>query len=210
MKRTIKIVLLLAIFNLNGCCFDSCKDIPPYTDIIGLQLHIKQITTVNPNGSYYVKPLDSNEIINFDKFIIQITTLETYYGYNSNKNKFNIGAFFINSAYACSCADPGMSGSKELISEINVFSSYPFTSSGSTSDTLSKYFDISGQYYNGENVQRMDLDSFTMTTPKALKGFVLYVKVKPSGSLKQKFTIHYKHTNGDNFAISTPTIEFNP
>jgi len=204
----------LSIFNLGGC-FCDCDNIEKYFDINGFNVVLKEITSVNPNGSTTIKPLDTNTTVNFDKFIIQLAPILKYYSDNSienksSNNKFNFASLFINSAYACSCSDPGYLGTKEIISEINIFSSYAFTSSGSITDTLSKYFDISGYKNQGGSIQQVDLVSFTKTNPMPLALFNFILKVKPSGSLKHKFTIQYKHTNGEIFTVTTPTIEFKP
>ncbi len=87
-----------------------------------------------------------------------------YYGDNTQPNKYNFASFFCNSAFACKCEEAVYEGAVEEISEINVFSLYPFTNSGTTANTLSKYIDIEGNF----NGQRSDLISFTKRNQKHL------------------------------------------
>lgn len=207
MSKKFKIIFLLAILNLGGC--SNCKDIPKYFDINGLTADLKQITTVYEDGSFSDEHIDSNAKVNFDKFIIQLTPNTTYYGDNSIFDKFDFSSLFISKAMA-KCMNPGYEGSLERISEINIFSSYQFTNSGLTTDTLSKYFDIDGDGYKGSYLKRIDLVTFTKTNPQPLQQIHLILKAKPDGSLKHKFTVQYKQTNGETYTVTTPTIEFNP
>lgn len=193
----IRIIVLLTFFMIGGCCSYDCNKVPEYFDVTGFRSSIQKITETYPDGTYLCVPLDSVNAVAFDKVVLQMEPTMTFYGDNSRKYNFEIPSFFVNSAVACECLEPGHAGSNERISEINIFSTYLFTSTGSTTDTLTKYFDIVGYYSDGRNLNRTDLNSFLQSNPPALKFMQLILKVKPNGSLKQQFNVVYKQTNGE-------------
>lgn len=210
MSKAIRIAILLAVFNLGGCCPSDCEDIAKHFDINGFSASVRQITTTYSDGSFLHAPLDSTATVDFDRFVIELIPTMTFYGDNSKFNRSYFNNPFVNAAFACKCNGPGYEGSLERISDILIFSSYPFTELGATADTLSHYFDIAGLEGSYGYLRPVDLETFTATTPLALREIQLKLKVKPSGSLKQKFTVQYKQTNGEVYTLTTPTVEFKP
>ncbi|MCX6304284.1 MAG: hypothetical protein NT040_04905 [Bacteroidetes bacterium] len=207
MRKAFVVLVILAIINLGGCCSYDCNKVPTHFSVNGLMANLMQITGVYDEGNIALAPLDSLAHIDFDKFVIQLSPQMTFYGGNMNVGK---ACFFNNAAVACKCQEPGYAGTFDQISEINVFSAFPFASPGATSDTLSRFFDIDGFQSNGSYLKRIDLVSFAKSNPLALRFIRLMPKVKPGGSLTQKFYIVYKQTNGAVFSMTTPTIVFNP
>ena len=207
MRKAFILLVILAIINLGGCCYYDCNKVFTHFNLNGLVANLMQITGVYDDGNVAVVPLDSLAHIDFDKFVIQLSPQMTFYGGNMNVGKAGI---FNNAAFACKCQEPGYAGTFDQISEINVFSAYPFAGLGATSDTLSGVFDIDGFQSNGSYLKRIDLVSFTKSNPPALRLIRLMPKIKPNGSLTQKFYIVYKQTNGALFSMTTPTIVFNP
>jgi hypothetical protein len=205
MRKEYKILILILIFNFGGCCPSDCDKVPKYLNIEGLDIAVKRITNTYSDGSITAISFDTNNFIDFDKLLIELTATGSYFGQNNN---YNFGNFFINSAYACKCAGPGHQGSTEQISDIIILSNNPFLSSSNSSDTLSQFFNISG--FNGNQfVKPIDLVLFLSTQPSAMSKINLTLKVKPTGSNEHKFTIIYKQTNGEIYEITTPTIKFN-
>lgn len=205
MKREYKILILILIFNFGGCCSSDCDKVPKYLNIEGLDITVNKITNTYNDDSFSTSPFDTNNTIDFDKLLIELTATGSYFGQNKT---FNIGDFFVNSAYACKCAGPGHQGSTENISDIVIVSNNPFLSTSSSSDTLSQFFNISG-FADNQFIKPTDLVAYVSTQPRALKILNLTLKVKPTGSNEHKFTITYKQTNGEIYEITTPTIKFN-
>ena len=208
MKKVLYTLILLGLINL-ASCLDNCKNTPKNYDIQGFKTVIKQIMDTLPNQSFTLYPLDSTMKVDYDRFVIELEADLVYYGCNREADKFNFSYFFINSAMATECAEPGYHGTSEQISEISIFSSNHFISGGATTDTLSRYFNVSLYQYQWQFSVPMDLDSLVATHPHPPKILRLLLKEKPTGSAKHKFTIHYKQSNGEFYTLTTPTVEFN-
>ena len=205
MRKEFKIFLLILIFNFGGCCSSDCDKVPKFLNIEGFKIAINRINNTYNDGSFSTSSFDTNNTIDFDKLLIELTATGNYFGQNKT---FNIGNLFVNSAYACKCAGPGHQGSTENISNIVIVSNNPFLSTSNSSDTLSQFFNISG-FAGNQYTKPTDLVAYVSTQPRALNTLNLTLKVKPTGSNEHKFTITYKQTNGEIYEITTPTIKFN-
>jgi hypothetical protein len=210
MKPIYKTIILLILINLGGCCAHDCNQVPTHFDINGFNASIQRITGISGDGIFTTEPVDSTQKVDFEKFVIQLYPVYTFYGNIERDDKFDFASLFSNAAYACKCQEPGYEGTSERISEINIFSSYPFTGSGSVADTLSRYFDIDGYQSNGWYQVRASLVSIVNTGPLAFRLIRLFLNVKPVGSLKQKFTVEYKQSNGEVYIMHTQAVTFNP
>lgn len=205
----LRIVILLLIFNLGGGCSCDCDKVPKYFDVNGMNAKVSQLEKRfgNQDESEYL--LDSAQQVSYDKLIITLVPNVTYYGTVSMFKNIS----FISAAYACSCGDnmPGTGGTIEQISEINIVSAQPFTSSGTTAEPLNKYFEIYDFTATGTAPRKfVDLDSLVNTRPKLpWLPIRLRLKTRPTGSLTHKFTIQYKQTNGEVYTTRTQEIKFN-
>ena len=208
MKKVLHTVIILGLFNLAGC-LDNCKNTPKNYDVQGFKTSIRQISEVYPDHSVRLSPLDSTMKIDFDKFVIELEAELVFYGCSRKEENFDFSSFFINSAMATECAEPGYHGSTEQISEISIFSSYPFFSSGTPGDNLCRHFKVSVYRYQWTFSDPMDLDSLVSTHPHPPKIIRLLLKEKPTGSSKHKFTIQYTQSNGESYTLTSPTVEFN-
>ena len=196
MKKPLYICLVALALNIYSCC--NCDDVPDYFDITGMKV---QLTKKNKTES-----IDTNLAVAYDNFFIDISFNKTFY--SCVNNKLDLQNLLFNSLYACKCVEAGFSGSKESIEGIFVFSNNKFDSIGTASDTLNKYFEISGSKSNYSTTAFADLNSVILTKPNAFTNFSLRLKKAPSSALKHEFTIIYKQTNGEVYSAKTPTIEF--
>lgn len=206
MRKELKILLLILLFNFVGCNPKNCDLVPKYLNIQGLEITVKKIDKTYQDGSFSTLPFDTNNSINFSDLVLEITPVMRYYGHNKSFTPRN---FLINSAYAGKCPLPGFKGSTEQIAGIIIFSNEPFLASGSPADTLSYFFDISGLDDRNGFIAPIDLMTFISTQPSVMREICLNLKVRPRGSHKHKFTILYKQTNGEFYEMTTPTIKFN-
>lgn len=204
MRERSKIFILILTFNFLGCNPQNCDTVPKYLDIEGLDVAVNKITKTYNDGSFSTQPFDTNNTIDFKDLVLRLTPEMNYYG---QTNSFKLGNPFISSAYAGKCPTPGYQGSMEQISDIIIFSNNPFLDSGTTQDTLSQYFNISG-YDRNNYIEPVDLLSFMSTQPTVMREIDLTLKVKPTGSSAHEFTIIYKQTNGEIYEVTTPTIKF--
>lgn len=205
MKREFKIITLFLIFNFGGCCSRDCDNIPKFINIEGFDVNVKTITNIYGDGSISSTQFDTNNLIDYDKVLIELQATTSYFGQTKS---FDYSNLFISSAYACKCDNPGYQGSTEHISDIIILSSNPFLSTSSSSDTISQFFNISG--FNGNQFfPPTDLVSFISTQPRAMSRINLTLKAQPTGSNEHSFTIIYKQTNGEVYELATPTVKFN-
>lgn len=204
MKKAFKIFTLFLLFNFGGCITCNCDFVKKYIDIQGFEVEVEKITDYYSDSSTSAISFNTNDSIDFDKLQISLTARGNYYGQSS----FQLGSFFVNSLYACSCAPHGYLGSKEQISEITILSNNPFLAAGNSADTLNQYFKISG-YYGTEHFKPTDLVTFLSYQPRALDEINLTLKTPPTGSKEHIFRIIYKQTNGETYEITTPKIKFN-
>ncbi len=197
-RKVSYIFVFFTALNIYSCC--NCDDVGEYFDINSM--------SVKASLKGQTLSADTNIPVDFDAYDIHLIFGKRYYSQASSP--FNCSNILFNTAYACKCDQEGGSGSKEIIERISLFSNNKFDSLGNVSDTLNKYFELSGTdgYYRLQTDFK-DLDSVLATKPKAYFQITLRLKTKPTGSLQHQFTIEYKQTNGEIYRATLPTIRFN-
>lgn len=202
MKNILRTAILFLIITISAC--NPCGDVKPYLSIENMHLEIRKLTgeyETYGGGIYSEEYTVGNSPIAYDSLLLNLTPTGTYFG------AVNYGDLFVSSAYALSCAENGNKGTKEHISDIAIWSDSLFTPDGNVEENLAKYFTIRG-YAGNEFISTIDLVSFLSTQPPAMTELYLSLKDKPTASKKHRFTIVYKQTNGKEFQLITPEIEF--
>lgn len=205
MKQTIRAGVVLAVITLIGCFPCNCERIPAYINIEGFDLEVKRILNRYNDGSFSSYPIGPEDPIDHADLLLEFTSVGSFYSFN---NCMNVGRSFINSAYACSCPEPGFSGSAQRLADIVVTSNNPFFESGSASDTLSHVFNISG-FTKSAFLRPTLMQPYVGDHPHAMRIMQLSLNEAPLPGSSHMFTVTCTFTDGEQFTLTTPNILFN-
>ena len=202
----------------------SCADCPGsgYRDrfkIISLDWRIYSISYTYSTFSEYpvidkidLSPLVQNSVL-YSQYGISITprtrsyrSSRSYYSYSRNKiNTSN----FINSAYACSLAEPT---TDDRIRDIKIFSKRDFNSQYPAGSNLVPLFDIIVRKQKYEDTRRLkwDLTKYLLTSSIPVPArMILVLKESPEVTADYTFNIEYYQDGKDLdfFEFATRTVE---
>lgn len=205
-NKAIFLTLLLTI----GFSFQHCtKDKDPFgcgCDGIKAYFNIQGLSVFNTYTSG--KPIPDNQelrlvhrtalLINFDyKLVSQ----------KRNNRLWDFNFSLMNSCYACSCAEPGMSGSKkEHWKSFNIITLYDFNEKYKANDTINNIIYLS----NYEDNDLWKLWNTKDAQPKVQKySYLLGLKkIPPQTNTKFKAKVVVELTNGEVYEAETNTIIF--
>lgn len=205
MKRTLVLILILAITNIQISCIKDDN----YGCGGGTNTTKATISELSSSVGTFTKSGFSDAISNeYDVAAIRITI--------SSMNRSKISALhnnsfsFINSAYACSPAEPAPTQAIESIiitSESSVFSQgkeYP------KGENLIELFKVGYSYYNdgltvNEFIERQNSDLWIFGYLGA--DAVFQLTSQPDSSINQSFTFLFEFSDSVKISIQTPTFE---
>lgn len=213
----------------NGCGFGN-KPIPVFYDIKEMLSIALNMESRNTFTQY-----DITKKMPYDNLLIGLqVSKRDFYAFNEsvNTNKGN------SNLMACSPAEPGSSGSKEIIKNIKIKSNNAFSADFPAGADLSKKFnlyDYSYSYNGIENIEALPnlamikpTDKFdyylsygtitpleiinnptiTSINKKASGVCALKLNDAPTLSKSHIFTIEYEHIDGEKFTFVTQNINF--
>lgn len=206
--------LVLSVFFVNSLLIiNGCNKCNPGGGAT-LYYNILDVEAVNHkvNSSYgnLEEELPDQSIVSYDEFGIQLVPDKEYAF--QQKSDWQMEGLLINSAMACTPI-PNYEIGAEKIDSISVFSNADFELDGHivrAGKNLNDLFTINS-YDTGEQ----QLILFNNETDEEIKSvnsidFVLRLIVAPISYQMHQFTIHYTHTNGDQYITMTNSVELKP
>lgn len=176
----------------------DCPPTLPYFEAEKISLYTNFISSDSSNYAYRYPY--KGEKVAYDSLGIDLYTSPKYVSQSETKKSFP----FVNAAFACSCKDDGMKGSKERVEELTIINHFDFDKDHLKGDTINDLFDIivESQYL------KQDLNQFLQSSPKGQMRYSLSLKSKPEFSEKQMFEIKLRLSGNKEFVLKTDTIYF--
>ena len=200
--KTILITLILAI----GFSFPSCDPYEAGMDcscprIDGEYFDIQDIEAANVAT---IAPLNENDTINFDEYrFLQIDYLVEYH---SSVEPTNWSFSLLNSAYACSCIENGMYGSKtEKLENLTLITLNDFDDTHLANDTINDLFEIQHSFPQ----EISDINEYLMQDTSLIQEQALRLFLKRPPSLNPNFQVKLVlelSTNEIYEATTTPIV----
>lgn len=222
MKRLAGLAVAAAVLSAcgGGDDIDTCGPFINYNpyDIVGLEAKAVSFEQLPERVAYEVNTteLTGSDIISEGRFIIELdadteqgSTTTYHLGENAD---FWQGLSIFNKAYACSPPPPY---TNEVIESITITSDRDFSVEYPAGSSLNELFVVAHQRFgyvydensDGERIYK-PLNDFLNTQPSASMFMQLMLTQTPESEKSHQFTIDYKHTDGEQFTISTTTVNF--
>ncbi len=211
-----KITLLTLLSGIVSCGSDQAPCNPPSSqyDITEVQL---KAATFNELNSDIFAPTVTNEItvqtpINANILMLEVIaeTSNILAVQQDKKRSFNFS--FMSSAYACS-AIPAYTN--EVIANFTITSTADFSDDLPANTSLNSVFDV--QYNekllykhnsSSDTFTAFNINEFVAQNPQGSKLIQLKLNTLPETDQVHIFTLHYTHTNGEEFIVSSNEITF--
>ncbi len=194
MKKTTKILAVLSIYFflliIDGCNDCGCSDVTlKFFDYRKIEVVVEETI------------LNSNEALSF-----QFTLDSIYFLAENNSPCWNLG--LINTATACSCAEPGDAGWKFPIQQIEIFSNKDFNSSLPANTSLNSIMTVN------DSGQTIPLEDATQETFPQLQrensNLSIFTSDRPDDLNEPHiFTIQFTKSNGEMISSESPPITWN-
>ena len=207
------LILFLGVLSCADCVESGYRD---KYKIISLDWRIYSVSDSTLYGDKVIGKIDLSPLVQnsvlYSQYGISITprtrryrSSRSYYSYSRNKiNTSN----FINSAYACSLAEPT---TDDRIRDIKIFSKRDFNSQYPAGSNLVPLFDIIVRKQKYEDTRRLkwDLTKYLLTRSIPSRIMLLVLKESPEVTADYIFEIEYYQDGKDLdfFEFTTRTVE---
>ena len=194
MKKTTKILAVLSAYFflliIDGCVNCNCPEITlKYFDYRKIEIAVDD------------KTLDPNDNLSF-----QFTLDSIYFLAENNLPCWNLG--LINTAAACSCNEPGDSGWKFPIQQIDIFSNKDFNSSLPANSSLNSIMTV---YSSNQTTLLVEAtQEIFIELQWESSNLSIFTSQRPDNLNEPHiFTIHFTKSNGEIISSQTPPITWN-
>ena len=190
------LILFLGVLSCEDGCPRSGSGPGKYT-IISLHWEITSISYSTFSGDKLIDKIDFSPLVQnsvlYSQYGISITPRTQFY-YSSSRNKINTSNF-INSAYACSPAEPT---TDDRIRDIKIFSKRDFNSEYPAGSNLTPLFDIIVEPDYSGNKIKWDLTKYLLTSSIPVPArMILVLKESPEVTADYTFKIEYYQDGKD-------------
>ncbi len=212
MKKILALLILPGGLAVLPGCADDCRVGPdiPYFDVQGFSVQ----NVLKPDSSLtfyqpYFPSAHPGSVINATTFGIKLAANVIYHANAGIHNNPFFGAVF-----ACEPARlQGWSGSKEIIENIIITSDSAFSAAFPAGASLNQFFAVSTKgnsspYSDSLNKKAVALPVFLSDNPKPRRELYFWLTKKPEISKQHRFTITYTQTNGEEYIVTAPKVNF--
>lgn len=204
----LSIVFVNSLLIINGC--NKCNPGGGGTFYFNI-LNVEAVNySINAAHRTLEEELPDQFTISYDEFGIQLVPEKEFVFYQ--KTDWQMNGLFVTTALACSPI-PNYEIGAEQIDSISVFSNADFELDGQiirAGNNLNDLFTI-----NNFDTGEQHLHLYNKETNEELKSvnsidFVLRLAEEPISYQIHQFTIHYAHTNGNQYIMMTNSVELKP
>lgn len=186
------LITIAPIFMYISCC--NCPEVnEKYYNIAGL--------IVSPSGSGYIK-VDEGIAVSVDTIYLTYKMTPDCVAFTAP-----VSVGFLNTAYACSCADCGYKGLKSKIKSITLTSDAKYNDTLPAGTSLNQIFKVHDwSYYNAYS--RVALDTVKQKMNEGYQYFDLKLSAvaKPISTATHRFSLTMEMENGSKITAVTKSI----
>lgn len=189
MRRLVVLGLLVLLLTFAfGACSTTGPDCGPFKDKFKTTDFSSSVFKATPDSLRVSPNLSAIEgdTLEGGRIAVRMEPVKMLYSMRlGTSHSFQI----INSAYACSPAEPT---SEELIKDIRIYSDKHFRDGFSAGEDLAELFDIFALREADYGWQQFELDNFLAREPNAADELILILDAKPKTTSSFQFTVEYE------------------